>query len=375
MAPKATRVLLLSSDPELGARVRTALETAAPHYGSTHSLFQLEVAAHLAAGLQRLCRCNLDAVLLDSRALKEIGPHALSATAAAAAPLSVIVLADDDDETAAANWIEAGADDYLLAGEFHPKSVRRTILTSIQRQRAERQITESELGVMWRLAKAAEYRDEETGNHVIRVGCYSRLVAEALRLERTFVEKVFLTAPLHDVGKIGIPDAILRKPGKLTPAEWTMMKTHCQIGAEILRDDAKAMEVYYTWKGKDAPRRSGKQLDPLRQVACRIALSHHEWFDGTGYPFGLAGDDIPLEGRIVAVCDVYDALLSARPYKRALHEDEALAIIRSEVGSHFDPEVHRAFELRQDELRAVREDFVDETEQPVEVALTVAAMA
>lgn len=374
MAAKATRVLLLTSDPAVSARIGDTLDQAARMQPGVWGPYRLETVPTLASGLQRLCRCNLDAVLVDAQMLPATGVRGFSAIAAAAAPLPIVMLCDSEDELAAQRWIVQGAQDYLLPSERCSRALARILQASIQRAQSERQITDAELGVMWRLAKAAEYRDEETGNHVIRVGCYSRLVAEALNLDRSYVEKVFLAAPLHDVGKIGIPDAILRKPGRLTPAEWALMKTHCQIGAEILRDDAKAMEVYYSWKGQES--HSGRQLDPLRQVACRIALSHHEWYDGSGYPFGMAGDDIPLEGRIVAVCDVYDALLSERPYKKAFAEHEALAIIRSEVGSHFDPEVHRAFELRQDELRAVREDFADDVQHaPDSPAEVVAAIA
>src|SRR6266850_393622 len=222
-------------------------------------------------------------------------------------------------------------------------------------------LEQSRLEIIWRLGKAGEYRDEETGNHVVRMGCYSRPIAEALGMSSDFAELILLAAPLHDIGKIGIPDAILLKNGSLTPQEWEVMRTHPAIGAAILRHDSRMMRVL----GELKPRGGSVDLrvdeHPVLTMASSIALNHHEKWDGSGYPRGLSGNAIPLEARIVAVADVYDALISNRPYRAALPEANVLAMIRQNVGRHFDPVVHQAFGKSLDEIRSIRERLSDES--------------
>ena len=222
-------------------------------------------------------------------------------------------------------------------------------------------LVDSRLDIIWRLGKAAEYRDEETGNHVVRVGCYCRVIAERLGADREFVELLLLTSPLHDIGKIGIPDAILLKRGPLNEDEWDVMRRHCAIGAEILREDSKVMNAFLAWRRERKCNHNGNAKNPVLKMASSIALTHHEWWDGTGYPAGLAGEGIPLESRIVALADAYDALCSERPYKPALSEAEALSVIHDEVGRHFDPAISAAFEESIRALRAIRTELSDET--------------
>ena len=222
------------------------------------------------------------------------------------------------------------------------------------------ELTDSRLDIIWRLGKAAEFRDEETGNHVVRVGCYSRAIAEAMGLEHDFVEMLFLASPLHDIGKIGIPDRILLKRGALTNEEWDLMKQHCAIGADILRHDPQSMNVFQRWRRELSNAAPARSDNPLLTMAASIAGTHHEWWDGTGYPKGLAGEAIPLESRVVALSDAYDALRSERPYKPAYSETEVLEILGSEVGEHFDPNVHAAFERSRDEFRSIRAELSDE---------------
>jgi putative two-component system response regulator len=229
----------------------------------------------------------------------------------------------------------------------------------------------SRLEVIRRLAKAAEFRDEETGNHVVRVGLYSRLIAEAMGFDAACVESLGLTAPLHDIGKIGIPDSILLKPGRLTDEERRTMQGHCVIGARILLQEPE------TARSSQAPDvgwfRSVTRPDnsSTLQVAASIALTHHEKWDGSGYPQGLAGEAIPIAGRIVAISDVFDALTSRRPYKRAFSEEEALNILQQDAGRHFDPDVHAGFLSALDRIRDVRVELMDqstaEVEQPVPI--------
>ncbi len=232
------------------------------------------------------------------------------------------------------------------------------------------ELADSHLDIIWRLGKAAEYRDEETGNHVVRVGCYCRVIAETLGADHEFVEMLFLTSPLHDIGKIGIPDTILLKRGPLNEDEWDVMKRHCAIGAEILRDDSKVMNAFLAWRGARKCGRNGNAQNPILKMASSIALTHHEWWDGTGYPAGLVGEEIPLESRIVALVDAYGALCSERPYKPALSEDEALTVIHEEAGRHFDPAVYAAFVESVDELRAIRTELRDEVSCPVGIGCT-----
>jgi response regulator RpfG family c-di-GMP phosphodiesterase len=175
--------------------------------------------------------------------------------------------------------------------------------------------------VIERLAVAAEYRDDATGGHIQRVGKLSADLAAALGLPEGEVELIAVAAPLHDVGKIGVSDRILLKPGRLTPIEFDLVKVHPRIGAQIL---------------------SGENF-PLLAMAARIALTHHERWDGTGYPDGLAGEAIPLEGRIVGVADVFDALMAERPYKRAWSLEEAVTEIMAQRGRQFDPDVVDVF--------------------------------
>jgi CHASE2 domain-containing sensor protein len=183
------------------------------------------------------------------------------------------------------------------------------------------ELHEAQLEIVRRLALAAEQRDEETGAHIDRISerCYE--LARAIGLPEDEAELIRHASVLHDVGKIGIPDRILLKPGPLDPSEWEIMKTHAAVGASILAGSAT----------------------PLLQLGETIALTHHERWDGSGYPQGLAAEAIPLAGRICAICDVYDALRSERPYKRAWSREEALAEITRERGSHFDPHLVDAF--------------------------------
>jgi putative two-component system response regulator len=194
-----------------------------------------------------------------------------------------------------------------------------TLLSEIVRDRTQ-ELDAARLEVLERLARAAEYRDDETGEHVKRVAANAARLAEALGLEFDTVDMIQHTAPLHDVGKIGISDLILKKPGRLTPEEFEVVKTHTVIGAGLL---------------------AGGRTEMLR-MAERVARSHHERWDGSGYPDGLCGEAIPLEARIVSVVDVFDALTSRRPYKQAWPIEEALEEIRKQSGRQFDPRIVEA---------------------------------
>lgn len=206
-----------------------------------------------------------------------------------------------------------------------------------QVHQATQEVRARERETLLKLAKAGEYRDEDTGNHIIRMAKYSRFIAEELNLSPHECEEIESAAPMHDIGKIGISDLILLKPGAHTPEESMIMRRHPEIGFEIL---------------------SGSPSRYL-QMGAIIALGHHEKFDGTGYPHGHAGTAIPLPARIVAVADVFDALTSVRPYKKAWTFQHALEYVQSNSGKHFDPDCVRAFEKRVDAVAQIMQELGD----------------
>ncbi|MFC3116165.1 HD domain-containing phosphohydrolase [Cellvibrio fontiphilus] len=244
----------------------------------------------------------------------------------------VTALADDSDET---QGFAAGCVDYIAKPVSAPIVLARVkaqlSLVSAQTLRDTR------LQIIQRLGRAAEYKDNDTGLHVIRMSHFAREIALAAGMGNADAEELFNAAPMHDVGKMGIPDAILLKPGKLTPDEWEVMKQHARIGAEIIGDDSSS----------------------LLQMARRVALSHHEKWDGSGYPEGLVGDAIPIEARIIALADVFDALTSKRPYKEPWTIEATVDYIQNESGKHFDPELVAAFKQALPRILEIRAPLMD----------------
>jgi putative two-component system response regulator len=228
----------------------------------------------------------------------------------------VSALSDTGDET---HGFEVGAVDYILK-PVNPAIVKARVAAHLSLVSID-ELQQTQLEIIHRLGRAAEYKDNETGLHVIRMSHYSRLLALAAGFTEQAADKLFQAAPMHDVGKIGIPDHIMLKPGPLDADEWKVMRRHPEIGAEII----------------------GEHNSPLLKAAWMISLTHHEKWDGSGYPRQLRGEDIPLIGRIVAVVDVFDALTTERPYKKAWSVEDALALIQRESGKHFDPELVRLF--------------------------------
>jgi len=267
-------------------------------------------------------------------------------------PIVMVTVHDDRKVRYAA--LDAGITDFLtkpvdarecLARCRNLLTLRRQQLVLEDRRRllehmvedATREVREREKETLLRLARAGEFRDEETGNHLIRMSRYSRLIAGALGLEHDEVETIELAAPLHDIGKIGIPDQILLKPAKLDAVEWEVMRRHPVIGHEILKGSASKYV----------------------RMGALIAFGHHEKYDGSGYPNGLVGDHIPLCARVVAVADVYDALTSIRPYKTAWPSAQAFDYVSSQAGKHFDPRLVEAFVGMKKEVAQIQNEWRD----------------
>ncbi|MBF0186778.1 MAG: two-component system response regulator [Magnetococcales bacterium] len=244
--------------------------------------------------------------------------------------------------------LEVGAVDYITK-PISPPIVELRVRTHLalynQKRELERmvhertrQLLDSRMEVIRRLGRAAEFRDNETGLHVIRMSHYSRLIAEALDVSDDWTELVFNAAPMHDIGKIGIPDNVLLKPGKLNAEEWEIMRRHPEYGATII----------------------GEHTSELMQMSREIALTHHEKWDGSGYPNGLKGEEIPLSGRVVAIADVFDALTSERPYKKAWPVSKAVEIIDKDSGTHFDPELTPVFHEILHEAMEIKEQYAED---------------
>ena len=289
--------------------------------------------------------------------------------------LPVLILTASSEKDVKVKCLEMGATDFLVKPvdpmEIAPRVRNALQIKSYQDQLEEKKVEleqtvrkrtyELEMSrreAIYCLARAAELRDNDTGNHVIRVGRYAGIIATNLGMPATFVRDIELAAQLHDVGKIAVPDAILLKPGKLEPQEFEVIQGHVKFGHQIIKpyasNEAAVMRTHVE---------SGAQMlrdgSSLMKLAASIAQTHHERFDGSGYPIGLAGEDIPIEGRITAVADVYDALSSERPYKKALPRKECFRILEEGKGSHFDPRILDAFMRGASEIVRVQVEFMD----------------
>lgn len=271
------------------------------------------------------------------------------------AQVPIIMITGEEDRALRYRALENGANDFLHKPidivecsarfrnmlELHRSRQQlenraHSLAEEVKRGTAEILVRERE--TIMRLARTAEYRDTETGQHIVRMAHYSKVIGAAAGLTESEQELLFLAAPMHDIGKVAIPDSILLKAGKLDAAEYAIMQTHTTIGHTILKDSAS----------------------PLLQSAAEIALTHHEKFDGTGYPHGLKGQNIPISGRICAISDVFDALTSVRPYKESWPVDQAIAEIALGNRRHFDPLLVDAFRSALPEILRLKTLYSDE---------------
>jgi putative two-component system response regulator len=331
--------------------------------------------------LEQLRRQRPDVLLLDVMMPEVSGFAILKAMQSddELRSIPVLALTAMSDRKTRLTALELGANDFLEKpidqAELSPRVRNALMIRTCQNQlrsyaddlrtavrQRTRQLSQSRLEVVHCLARAAEFRDDDTGRHVIRVGHFAKLIAQHAGLPRSFVDMIGFAAQLHDVGKIGIPDAILQKPGPLTEEEFDFMRRHCDMGNRVLSASHVSDRIVTGIEelDSDTPAATDFWESPVSGMAATIAMTHHEKWDGSGYPNGLSAEDIPIEGRITAVADVFDALSSKRPYKEAFPIDRCFEILREGRGKHFDPQLldvflaHRAdieqiqFENRED---------------------------
>jgi putative two-component system response regulator len=364
-------ILMVDDEPAVHQGVRRMMRRTRPGW-------TIEYAGSVAAARTRLAAGGVDLVVTDFSMPGGSGLDLVAAirSDAASASMPVILLTGANQVDLKRQALELGAADLLDKPVDPGDLVARidNLLRERDRSRAmedrSRELTEavrartaeleaSQLEVIFRLAILAEYRDETTGNHVIRVGTYAQLIAGAMGLDERRQGELLLAAPLHDIGKVAIPDQILRKGGPLLDAEWEVMRSHCRIGHEILTGQGAMESTMRSAFSMLLGLRGVTVRNPILETAAEIALTHHERWDGGGYPQGLAGDGIPLTGRIVAVADVFDALTSERSYKAAMPIEDAVQLIQMERGRHFDPAVIDAFMAILPDARATHDRLGD----------------
>jgi putative two-component system response regulator len=272
----------------------------------------------------------------------------------------IIMITGDQDRAVRNRALESGATDFLqkptdpvellararnLLALHESRRKLRVYATSLEEEvaRAVAEVAAREEETINQLMRAAEFRDDTTGQHIMRMGHYAAAMAEALGLSAEEQRSLLLATPMHDIGKVAVPDNILLKPGRLDAEEMAVMRRHAEAGYDILKGSRSK----------------------LLQLAAEIALGHHEKYDGSGYPYGLRGEAIALSARICAISDVFDALTSARPYKAAWSIDEAMTQIRTQAGTAFDPELVALFMDIRDSIVSIKARFSDEAEEAV----------
>lgn len=346
LGQQRARILVVDDEPVIGELLSRWL--AGEGYGCA-------VAQNGETAIKFLERDHFDLVVSDIMMPGMSGMDLLTIIKTLFPNVAVIMVTAVDDRKTAITALELGAYGYVIKPFDRNEilinvanALERSRLTLLRRQYEQeleamvkqrtKEVREREEEIVLRLISAAGYRDHETGGHIRRIGLYAAVMASDLGLDARSVDLIRLAAPMHDVGKIGIADSILLKPDRLTREEFDIMKTHTTIGAKILG-------------GSDVP---------LLQMAKEIALSHHERWDGSGYPQGLVTDSIPQSARIVSVADVYDALVNDRVYRPAFPEEEALTIMDEQRGRYFDPRVFDSFKHMLPELRGIRDEVKEE---------------
>lgn len=331
LAKQQPRILIVDDEPANLKVMRQVLQDD----------YRLSFARNGKDALELLAQEPVDLVLLDIMMPEMTGFEVCETLKAQSetAHIPVIFVTALRDSIDEENGFALGGVDYIVK-PIVPAIVRARVKTHLSLVKIDR-LRETQIDLIQRLGRAAEYKDNETGMHVQRMSHYTKLLAIAAGMDEEQADELRMAATMHDIGKIAIPDHILLKPGKLDVDEFTHMKRHAEIGASILAE----------------PRSS------LIALARTIAITHHEKWDGSGYPNGLAGEDIPIEGRLAAIADVFDALTSERPYKKAWPVEEAIDFLQSQAGQHFDPQLVTLFVELLPQVLIIKERF-KESEAP-----------
>jgi len=344
--PKDVRILVLDDQEIIRVQLKRIL---------MKSGFTVLEASDAQEALEVLNREPIDLLLSDIQMPGTTGLELVHSLAHRIPDIAVVMVSGMDNMEMAMECLHFGAYGYVLK-PFKTNSILIAVANALRRRMLElehrdredilarkvREQTEEIRGsreeISYRLLSASEHRDNETGAHVRRIGLFAAEMARLMGWDQEGVDCILAAAPMHDIGKIGVPDRILQKDGPLTEEEWIIMKTHTTMGANILRDSNV----------------------PFIQMGARIAASHHERYDGTGYPLGLAGTQIPIEARLTGLVDVYDALCSKRVYKHAWTEEEALGYLKEQQGKHFDPKFLEIFLDHYDNFRQIFRDNPDQ---------------
>ena len=345
-AQSALRLLTIDDDDRLRRSLRVYFED------SGMTVFE---ASDGTEGLAVFSREQPDVVLVDLNMPGMNGLEVIARLAALKPDIPAIVVSGTGDLNDVVEAVHHGVWDFVTKPIVSMAALEHTVRQCVDRARLKqeneryrlhledlveartREVERTRLQIIQRLGRAAEYRDNETGMHVIRMSHFAARLARQAGLGEAEANLLLQAAPMHDVGKIGIPDHILLKPGALDAGEWAIMQQHPQMGADIIGDDPS---------------------DVLR-LAAEVALCHHEKWDGSGYPRGLRGEEIPRSARIVAIADVFDALSSARPYKTPWPLEKTLALIRDNAGSHFDPQRVADFLAIMPDILAIQAQYRD----------------
>lgn len=344
--PASFRILIVDDDRLIRVGLKAILRKAG---------FQCLEASHGQEALERVAATPVDLILTDLAMPLMDGLELVKAVAPMIPDLAVVVVTGSDDLEKAMDCLRMHAYGYVIK-PFNPNAILIAVANALRRRMLEldfrdredilnrkvreqtQEIRESRLEIALRLLSASEHRDRETGAHIRRIGLYAAELGRLLGWSEEQVDRMLSAAPMHDIGKIGVPDRILQKEGRLTAAEWKVMRTHTAMGSQILQ---------------------GSRV-PFIEMGARIAACHHEKWDGSGYPAGLKGEEIPLEARITALVDTYDALMNHRHYKEAWPETKVLAYLGEEAGRHFDPGLVEVFLPAADRFRTILETHPDE---------------
>ncbi|MCE1228940.1 MAG: response regulator [Firmicutes bacterium] len=336
---EGARVLVLDDQEIIRLKLRRILEK---------SGYRVLEVAEAASAMEVIEREKVDLLLSDIQMPGMNGLELVQSLAHRIPEIAVVMVSGLDSVEMATDCLCHGAYGYVIK-PFDPNSILIAVANALRRRMLEQEhldregllarkvreqteeIRASREEIAHRLLSASEHRDNQTGAHVRRIGLYAAAMARLLDWDMEAVDCIRAAAPMHDIGKIGVPDRVLQKEGSLTDEEWVLMRAHTTMGSTILRDSNV----------------------PFIQMGARIAACHHEWFDGTGYPLGLKGEEIPIEARIVTLLDVYDAVSSRRAYKEAWSEAQALEHLRSEAGKHFDPDLVELFLAHSDHFRRI----------------------